>query len=97
MRGIIDQLQLDSCGRVQVVEHKTRARPNLPRPEQVLPLPVLQDRCQCVYASLRYLLHGRVKIICLFHPANQCEAGAARSPVLRNGRIHDLSTLQQAA
>lgn len=34
LRGIVDQLQLDGSGRVQVVEHKTRARPTLPRASQ---------------------------------------------------------------
>jgi hypothetical protein len=34
LRGIIDQLQLGDDGRLAVVEHKTRARPTLPRPAQ---------------------------------------------------------------
>lgn len=37
VRGIVDQLQLDQGGRLQVVEHKTRAAPTLPRDAQASP------------------------------------------------------------
>jgi hypothetical protein len=39
VRGIIDQLQRGVDGRLQVVEHKTRSRPTLPRPAQVATSP----------------------------------------------------------
>jgi len=35
VRGIIDQLDLDANGRLQLVEHKTRATPRLPQDSQV--------------------------------------------------------------
>ena len=41
VRGIIDQLQLDGAGRLQVVEHKTRASPTLPRAAQARRLMLL--------------------------------------------------------